>query len=120
MFNICTLEQIYSIFVFGQVVGNEYIKYLYSVSCLDMNIFDLRIFYECIFIRNQSRIMYSCYTVSKFQIPHSRVLLNYLPIISSTKKFFQNDFCDYTVSTFFKQMIIPLLGHLFHNHAFVL
>ena len=38
-----TYEQIYSIFVFGQVLRNKYIRYSYSVSCLDMNIFDIRI-----------------------------------------------------------------------------
>ena len=32
-----------NIFVFGQVVRNEYIRYSYLDSCLDMNIFDIRI-----------------------------------------------------------------------------
>ena len=32
-----------SIFVFGPVVKNDYIRYSYLVSCLDMNIFDIRI-----------------------------------------------------------------------------
>ena len=47
-----TQEEIYLIFVFGQVVRNKYIRYSYSDSCLDMNIFDIRIFIR-------SRILYS-------------------------------------------------------------
>ena len=38
-----TEEQIYSVFVFGQVSKYEYIQYSYSVSLLVMNIFDIRI-----------------------------------------------------------------------------
>ena len=39
--NIIFDIQIYLILVFGQVARHEYIWYLYSVSCLDMNIFDI-------------------------------------------------------------------------------
>ena len=38
-----TKEQIYLIFIFGQVTKNEDIQYSYLLSCLDMNIFDIRI-----------------------------------------------------------------------------
>ena len=35
--------RIYSIFVFGQVTKNEYIRYSYSARLLETNIFDIRI-----------------------------------------------------------------------------
>ena len=72
---------IYSVFVFGQVAKNEYIRYSYSVRLLETNIFDIRIrlafwiwiysifvfgeniIYKYIRIRIRSRIWYSCYTV---------------------------------------------------------
>ena len=37
------LEQIYSIFVFGQVPRNKYIQYSYLVKLVETNIFDIRI-----------------------------------------------------------------------------
>ena len=73
-------KQKYSIFVFGQVLrnkynlyscsarllGTKYIRYSYSVRCLDMNIFYFHIrwlFYEYIRIHIWSGIYHPCYTL---------------------------------------------------------